>query len=191
VADRKRKTQQAIQESVEIAEQATKSPKPSTTPTTPTTAGYSISDKERAEAEAPLHPRAAKSLGYRRRELLTGLIAAQAADARKLAEYKAVRDKSRTLPTPSSIDYKTPEAPGGGGTPKADEGTGTTATRKTKGGKVISKPISAGGKPKKSNTVRTTKSNVSTSTTKDRLSEIDAQMKHKQSRASDFNKRLK
>lgn len=168
MADRKKQREQAIEESVEMAEMAKK---PQTKPAP--TSEYSISSKEKAEAAAPYHPRAGKSLGVRNRELMIGKMTAQAAEARKLASFK----------DPESRRTGRPLREGAGSTPAPEIRTPFN-NRRTKSGKVISKPISAGGKaPKKSSSKSTTN--------EDRLKQIDADLRFKQSRASEFNKRLK
>lgn len=170
MADRKKQREQAIQESVEMSEMAKK---PQTKPTS--TPEYSISAREKAEAAAPYHPRAGKSLGVRNRELMIGKMAAQAAEARKIASFKD--PDSRRTDRPLREGTGSVEAP-------APEMKTPFNNRRTKSGKVISKPISAGGKaPKKTSA----KSNVND----DRLKQIDADLRFKQSRASEFNKRLK
>lgn len=171
MADRKKQREQAIQESVEMSEMAKKpQTKPASTPE------YSISAREKAEAAAPYHPRAGKSLGVRNRELMIGKMAAQAEEARKLASFKDPESRRTGRPLREGADSV--EAP-------APEMKTPFNNRRTKSGKVISKPISAGGKaPKKKISSKST-------TNEDRLKQIDADLRFKQSRASEFNKRLK
>ena len=174
MADRKRSTNKRAIREMAAAAQTPDTPEPE--PPKSPTAGYSISSKEKAEAAAPFHPRAAKSLGVRNRNLLIEKMTAQAAETRKLASAK----------DPESLRTGRPPREGAG---LVDGSVPQMKTpfnnRKTKSGKVISKPISAGGKPPK-------KTSSSKSTTNDdRLKQIDADLRFKQSRASEFNKRFK
>ena len=165
MAERKRSTNKRAIREMASAAQTPEAPKPET-PKSPT-AGYSISSKEQAEAAAPFHPRAGKSLGYRNRELMIGKQEAQAADERKLAAYKASRDSSRQI---------------------------TDREERLKAAKQRPQPPARGNNRKlltKPKFPKSKSSKAASSSTEDRLKDIDAEMKFKQSRASEFNKRLK
>lgn len=83
MADRKRKVKQAIEESVELStpkEAADKSSKPKAKKEkpAPTTKNFQLNKREKAEAAAPAHPRAAKSQRFRNKELQAGIAAGRA-----------------------------------------------------------------------------------------------------------------
>lgn len=81
MADRKRQVKQAIAESVELSQ----APTPVKPAEKPAAEPFSLNKREKAEAAAPLHPRAAKGQSVRKRELEAGMSAGRAAAARVAA----------------------------------------------------------------------------------------------------------
>lgn len=76
MADRKKAKEQAIAESIEMS----KAPAPKAKPKTPAEKlkNFSISSREKAEAAAPIHPKAGKGQQIRNRELQAGMAAGRA-----------------------------------------------------------------------------------------------------------------
>ena len=85
MADRKRQVEQAIAESVEMSK-APSPEKPAAKTPAEKLKSFSLNQREKAEAAAPLHPRAAKGQGVRSRELQAGMSAGRAATARVATE---------------------------------------------------------------------------------------------------------
>lgn len=83
MADRKRQVEQAIAESVEMSK-APAPLKPAAKTPAEKLKSFSLNQREKSEAAAPLHPRASKGQSVRKRELETGMAAGRAAEARIL-----------------------------------------------------------------------------------------------------------
>jgi hypothetical protein len=75
MSDRKRKVEQAIKESVELS--AAPAPKEEKKPKKK---AFQLNPVEKANAAAPLHPRAAKSQRFRNKELQAGIAAGREAN---------------------------------------------------------------------------------------------------------------
>ena len=84
MADRKRQVEQAIAESVEMSKAPAPEKSAAKTPAEKLKS-FSLNKREKADAAAPLHPRAVKGQGVRSRELQAGMAAGRAAAARVAA----------------------------------------------------------------------------------------------------------
>lgn len=82
MADRKRQVKQAIAESVEMSQ----APAPVKPAAKPAAEPFSLNKREKAEAAAPLHPRALKGQGVRKRELEAGMAVKRQGEARVAVE---------------------------------------------------------------------------------------------------------
>jgi hypothetical protein len=89
MADRKRQVEQAISESVEMSK-APKPAKPAAKTPGEKLKSFSLNSREKADAAAPLHPRAAKGQSVRTRELQAGMAAGRQTEARNAAAGAAV-----------------------------------------------------------------------------------------------------
>jgi hypothetical protein len=71
MADRKRKVKQAVAESVEFSSPSTveKPKSKAKSKAKPSTKNFELNPQEKADAAAPMHPRAGKSQNFRKREL--------------------------------------------------------------------------------------------------------------------------
>jgi hypothetical protein len=91
MADRKRRVEQAIAESKEFSALAAEPSSPAPAPKKPSgTKEFQLNSREKAEAAAAPHPRAAKSQKFRNRELQAGIAAGRANNPAETADSKAV-----------------------------------------------------------------------------------------------------